>query len=399
MKRLALTVAISATLVTPALMTPAFGATIKLGLLLGFTGPLDSVAPTMLSAAELAVKEINDSGLLLDGSKLELVKADSTCIDANVAVTAADKVVTADHVDGIVGAMCSGASSAILQKVAIPNNVVMISPSATSPALSTIEDNGLFFRVSPSDARQGEVVAQMMYDRGIRSAALTYTNNDYGKGLSDSIQTNFKKLGGTITISAAHEDGKADYTADVAALAAAGGEILVVVGYPDQGGKGILQAAVDADAFGKFVLPDGLAVDSLMNVMGNSLNGSFGTLPGFGPNADKFKEIAAANGFKIGPYTGESYDDVALFALAMQAAKSSNSADYKDKIFEVANAPGTQIGPGELAKGLKILAEGGDVDYVGASSVELIGPGESAGNFRLIEVKDGKVVTVGGQAG
>jgi branched-chain amino acid transport system substrate-binding protein len=275
----------------------------------------------------------------------------------------------------------------------------MISPSATSPALSTIEDNGLFFRVSPSDARQGEVVAQMMYDRGIRSAALTYTNNDYGKGLSDSIQTNFKKLGGTITISAAHEDGKADYTADVAALAAAGGEILVVVGYPDQGGKGILQAAVDADAFGKFVLPDGLAVDSLMNVMGNSLNGSFGTLPGFGPNADKFKEIAAANGFKIGPYTGESYDDVALFALAMQAAKSSNSADYKDKIFEVANAPGTQIGPGELAKGLKILAEGGDVDYVGASSVELIGPGESAGNFRLIEVKDGKVVTVGGQAG
>lgn len=394
MKRLVMTVAISA-----ALITPAFGETIKLGLLLGFTGPLDSVSPTMASAAELAVKEINESGLLLDGSTLELVKADSTCIDANVAVTAADKLVTSDHVSGIIGAMCSGTSSAVLQKVAIPNNVVMISPSATSPALSTIEDNGLFFRVSPSDARQGEVVAQMMYDRGYRSAALTYTNNDYGKGLSDSIQTNFKKHGGEITISTAHEDGKADYTADVAALAAAGGEILVVVGYPDQGGKGILRAAVDADAFETFVLPDGLAVESLMDAMGPSLSGSFGTLPGFGPNADKFKEMADANGFKIGPYTGESYDDVALFALAMQAVKSSDSANYKDKIFEVANAPGTKIGPGELAKGLKIVAEGGDVDYVGASSVELIGPGESAGNFRLIEVKDGKVVTIGGQAG
>mgnify|MGYP001324924779 CR=1 FL=1 len=34
-------------------------------------------------------------------------------------------------------------------------------------------------------------------------------------------------------------------------------------------------------------------------------------------------------------------------------------------------------------------------DYVGASAVELIGPGESAGNYREIEMKDGKMVTVG----
>jgi branched-chain amino acid transport system substrate-binding protein len=48
---------------------------------------------------------------------------------------------------------------------------------------------------------------------------------------------------------------------------------------------------------------------------------------------------------------------------------------------EVANAPGTKIYPGELGKGLKILAKGGDIDYVGGSSVELIGGGESAGNY------------------
>ena len=60
---------------------------------------------------------------------------------------------------------------------------------------------------------------------------------------------------------------------------------------------------------------------------------------------------------------------------------------------DVANAPGEKIFPGELAKGLKILADGGDIDYVGASAVELIGAGESAGNYREILVKGGENTT------
>jgi branched-chain amino acid transport system substrate-binding protein len=66
---------------------------------------------------------------------------------------------------------------------------------------------------------------------------------------------------------------------------------------------------------------------------------------------------------------------------------------FKSKIMGVANAPGTKIYPGELAKGLKIIAGGGEIDYVGASAVELIGPGESAGNYREILVSGGKNTT------
>ena len=66
----------------------------------------------------------------------------------------------------------------------------------------------------------------------------------------------------------------------------------------------------------------------------------------------------------------------------------------KDKVMAVANAPGEKIYPGELAKALKILAKGGEIDYVGASAVELIGAGESAGNYREIQVKGGKNATV-----
>jgi branched-chain amino acid transport system substrate-binding protein len=61
---------------------------------------------------------------------------------------------------------------------------------------------------------------------------------------------------------------------------------------------------------------------------------------------------------------------------------------------DVANAPGEPILPGELGKAMEIIAAGGDVDYVGASAVELIGPGESAGNYRQIKVEGGKITTV-----
>ena len=79
--------------------------------------------------------------------------------------------------------------------------------------------------------------------------------------------------------------------------------------------------------------------------------------------------------------------------LAMQAAGSSEPGDYKATVMDVANAPGEQIFPGELAKALDILAGGGDIDYVGATAVELIGPGESAGNYRQIVVEGGKITT------
>ncbi len=381
---------------TTMLALPAKAEDIKLGVLLGFTGPLESLAPDIAAGAELAIKEVSDSGALLNGSKVEAVRGDSTCVDAGAATATAERIVTSDKVNAIVGAMCSGATTAVLQNVALSNGVVMISPSATSPALSTVEDNGLFFRTAPSDARQGEVLADILVEKGVKQAALTYTNNDYGKGLADSIKSSFEAKGGKITISAAHEDGKGDYGAEVASLASAGGDVLIVVGYLDQGGKGIIQGALDSGAFDTFVLPDGMIGDSLVEAIGSDLDGSYGERPGTDSNgADLYAKAIEASGGKVGPYGAEAYDAAALIMLAMQAAGSSDSASFKEKVADVANAPGEKILPGELAKGLKILSEGGDIDYVGASDVELIGPGESAGKFREIKIEGGKIVTVG----
>ena len=386
----------TATVLTAALVGAAHADSIKIGVALGFTGPAESLAGPMAAGAEMALKEASDSGAFLGGTTITAVRADSTCIDAAAATAAAERLVSSEQVKAIIGGLCSGATTAMLKNVAMAKGIVLFSPSATSPALTTIPDNGLFFRASPSDARQGQIIAQMLKEKGIKSAALTYTNNDYGKGLADSIKTNVEATGGKITIYASHEDGKGDYTAEVGALASAGGDILIVAGYLDQGGRGIIRSALDTGAFERFFLPDAMIGESLTTAIGSGLNGSFGVVPGTdSPGAKQYTALAAKAGFKDGPYSPESYDAAALTVLAMQAAKSTDSSQFKAKVFEVANAPGEKIYPGEIAKGLAILAKGGQIDYVGASAVELIEPGESAGSYREVVVKGGQFDTVG----
>ena len=371
---------------------------IKLGIILGYTGPIESLVAEMGPAAELAIQEVNDSGLLLGGSTVTAVLGDDTCIDAGAATATAERLITSDGVKGIVGGDCSGVTGAMLTNVAVPNGIVMVSPSATSPGLSHMnnEDEGLFFRTAPSDARQGVVMTEVLMDLGINEVAVTYTNNDYGKGLADSFQSAFEEAGGTVTINASHEDGKADYSAEVGALAAAGGQRLVVAGYVDQGGSGIVRSALDTGAFDTFHFPDGMVGEKLAENFGSEIEGSSGQHPSPSEElAARFAEVAGDAFQPSSPFAPESYDAAALIMLAMQAAGSAEPGDYKDKIMDVANAPGEEIYPGELAKALQILADGGDIDYVGASGVELIGPGESAGNYREITIKDGAISTVG----
>lgn len=375
------------------LMTSAF-AEIKVGIILGFTGPIESLTPAMRDSAKLAFQEASDSGALLGGETITVLEGDSTCVDSAAAQSAAEGQIS-QGVAAIMGADCSGVTGAIASNVAVPNGVVMISPSATSPGLTTLDDKGLFFRTAPSDARGGQILADITKDRGIKSVAVTYTNNDYGKGLADVYAAAVKAHGISVTAVAAHEDGKADYSSEIGVLASAGGDAVAVIGYLDQGGKGIIQGSIDSGAFDTFILSDGMIGQSLVDAFGKDLSKSFGSLPGStGKGAGIFAKVAKAGGIdSSGPYTGESYDAAALIVLAMQAGGSADRASIAKNVMAIANGPGKKIYPGQLKKALNLLAKGKGVDYEGATGVNFTDVGEAFGSFLEKEIKGGKFKT------
>jgi branched-chain amino acid transport system substrate-binding protein len=171
----------------------------------------------------------------------------------------------------------------------------------------------------------------------------------------------------------------------------------MVFGYVDQGGRGIVQSALDTGAFENFYFGDGMQGQSIIDAIGAELDGKVrGTVPGTdNPGTEAFHEAASAAGFDgTTSFAPESYDAAALIALAIAAGNSADRESIRDHIMEVANEPGEEIQPGELARGIQILLDGGEVNYVGATDVELIGPGEAAGRYRVYEIQDGGFETI-----
>ena len=372
--------------------TASFGATVNVGELQGFTGPLESMIGPMSGGANLAVTEANASGNYLYGT-INVVQGDSVCIDPAVAIAQAEKMVNDDNVMAIMGPNCSGNTGAVITNVLVPNGIVAISPSATSPALTTLEDGGWFFRTAPSDARQGPVLASIAISRGQTDMAVTHSNSDYGKGLADAFVTAYEALGGTVTVLAGHDDDKADYSADVAALSAGGSSTLAVLGYADTGGRGIISASEDTGAFDNYVFGDGM-ISSLTS--GAVADGSWGTMPSpdatLGANWQAVAEAGGVDG--TGVFSAESYDAMALIILASQAAGGTDRAAIQAQVLNVANAPGIQCNAGELGTCLKYISGGLVVDYVGATGVELDAGGTANGSYSESEVIGGVFTSV-----
>ena len=81
--------------------------------------------------------------------------------------------------------------------------------------------------------------------------------------------------------------------------------------------------------------------------------------------------------------------------LAAQAAKANTGVGIQSKITEVANAPGTEVA--DVCEGLKLLREGKDINYQGASgNVDIDKNGDVVGVYDVWSVaNDGKLTTIG----
>jgi branched-chain amino acid transport system substrate-binding protein len=381
-------------------MTSIAQAEVKLGFLGGFTGPIESLAPPIYQGAQLALSQINAQGGILGGQTLSISSADTTCTDASAAINAADRMINTEKVTAIVGALCSGATIAAANNVAVPAGVVMVAPASTSPAVAEIDDNDLVFRTTPSDAYQGEVLARLLLSKGINEVVVTYVNNDYGQGLSSAFAETYEAEGGFIAANAAHEDGKADYRSELGSLASSGVDTLLVFAYADTSGQTILRQAYESGNFMQYIGADGMVGDALANAVGaDVLEGMIATRPGKPdiPGTERYSEAARAVGMDPNAvFASQSYDATFLLALAIEKNGSADRAGVAEALRSVALPPGEVILPGEWDKAVALLAEGKEINYEGAAGTQDFDEyGNVPGIIEEMVVTEGAFRTVG----
>jgi len=342
---------------------------LKIGYLADFSGPLAEFGPAIETGVRLAIKHINDAGGV-NGFPVELVVGDDRT-DATAAVEEARRLIDIEGVTAIVGPLASGVAIAVAESVAAGAGVVVISPSATSPAVTDANDDDFLFRSTTSDAAQGVILADLAAEEGLTSVGILYVNNAYGQGLRSVFEGAF----GGDSVAASYEPAQASYLSELQAAAAGGATTLVAIGYPTEA-QVFIREALENNLFANFLFVDGTKSLDLVTAIGAAqLEGMKGTAPVGGPETDAARAWAEAYIAEHGevpnlPFIREAYDATIAIALAAARAKSHSGEAIRDALREVAGPPGTQYTPGadSVRAALEAAAAGNDMDFEGAAT-------------------------------
>ncbi|WP_281982057.1 ABC transporter substrate-binding protein [Thalassorhabdomicrobium marinisediminis] len=380
---------------TAALLATTALADVNIGNPMAMTGPIPDLNAPIAEAVDLAAKHINEQGgMFADGQTFNVIRADSAC-DPTAAVDAVTKLINVNNVTAIVGPVCSGSAIAQAESVSIPAGVVTLAVSASSPALTNMEDGtDLVFRTTASDAYQGVALAELAMANGYDNIAVSYANDDYNAAIAEVFVEAYEGMGGTVTANEAHEPNKASYRSEVATIGATS-DNLALFSYYGSGGVTLMRNALETGAFSNFIGADGMLSEELIDQLGaENLGNAMFTTAASDDSTDAFatwKALADEAGVPAGdPFVPNAYDATFLMALAIEAAGSDEREGLAEHLRAVASAPGEVILPGEWEKAKAILAEGGEVNYEGgAGTQDFDENGDVAGNFSKSVVVDG----------
>lgn len=380
---------------------------LKIGSLLPTTGDLAAIGQQMVESVPLLVNTVNACGGV-NGQPVTLVQVDDQT-DPKAGAAGMTKLATLDKVAGVVGSFASSVSSAAIS-IAVPNKVMLISPGSTSPVFTEKAAKGeyknFWARTAPPDTYQAQALAQLANQKGFKRVSTVVINNDYGVGFEKAFVQAFEKLGGTVVNKSnpVRYDPKAT-TFDTEAQAAFAGKPDAVLGvfYEETGALFLKSAYQQGVTQGvQIMLTDGVKSDTFPERVGKTPDGKYivagaiGTVPGSnGKGLEAFTKLwQEKRKSPPAPYTPHGWDAAALLVLSAQAAKENTGVGIASKIREVANDPGVEVS--DVCEGLKLLKEGKDINYQGASgNVDIDENGDVVGVYDVWTVgDDGKIKTV-----
>jgi len=359
---------------TPPPAQPALQ-TVKVGVLIPFTGALSEFGEAFRKAADLAAKHLQDAGVPVE------LKYGDTQTSAIPAVETARKLVEVDGVVALVGAAASGVTVPVARSVAIPKQVPQISYASTSPLITHLpEDEGkdFLFRTAPSDALQGVVLGRLAKEQGYTRAAVLYVNNPYGQGLAEVFKQTFESLGGQVTAMVPHDEEPAPtYVAELRKAREGDPQVLVAISYPGHATV-YLKEAIEGKFFNKFLFVDGTKSEEILKAVGaQNLEGMVGTAPGSekGSSLEAFNRAYQAEYGELPPlpFMTNVYDAVVVAVLAGVKAQLEGKAltgpNLRDYLRFVANPPGQTViaGPEGVKEAVRALLAGQDINYEGAA--------------------------------
>jgi branched-chain amino acid transport system substrate-binding protein len=383
---------------------------LTIGQSLPLTGGLSDFGPPGEKAGGIALDEINaaieEAGV---DHTVEVVSEDNGGGDDQQAAVSSVEKMVADGASCVAGAWASADTIPISESVAIPDEVVLISPASTSDEITALDDpDGFINRTVPPDSFQGPTLANFM-DEELGGAEGTVVNigarNDaYGTGLVDTFSAAWEELGGEIGAEVVYDPELPNYDSEAEQLVEGNPDATVIFDFPEtynKVGPALVRAGFDPETT---FFTDGLASSDLPSTAGEeATEGMRGTAPGApdeGEASTAFDELYVQSDprdIDRQTFDAQNFDAIMLCYLSAVAAGSTEGEDMAEVVRDISGPPGDQYTWEELPDAIEALQNGDDIDYEGASgSLDLDDVGDAtAGVYDTHVFENGKIEVIG----
>lgn len=366
----------------------ATGFTLTVGTTLSLTGDGAVFGPPFQKGAEIAAAQANKA-LTAAGIPItvKVISADDGS-RADTAVNAARKLLS-DGANCIAGSIQSSSTIAIANGATVPAGIPQIAPASTSALITDLSDNGLVFRIAPSDVLQGPVLASAIRQEIGAGKTLSFAarNDAFGAGLIRSTEAAWTgRLGGKSTgPPVLYDPNAASYDAEAQKIVSGNPDAFVILDFPAtyaRVGAALLRTGkFDAT---KLFIGGGQPSTIPTFVPRESMEGARGTRPAVPLGATLTRAYDALFAQSPGPQERQSLDvnefDAAMTCiLASVAAKSNNGRSIANQLQKISGPPGEKFTFLDLTAAVKALNAGRDIDYEGvAGSIDWDDKGDPA---------------------
>lgn len=342
--------------------SPKGDGVLTIGTLFPTTGATSFIAKAQDAGVELAVREINEAGGV-NGKPVVVYHSDSGDASTTKAEAALADLV-AKNVDIVIGPASSILAERLLPKVSSAG-VVMISPSATGTALTSLQDSGLLFRTVPSEAMEGKALAQII---GKQRTAVIYYSDDPGRAIRDEFVAALAQSGGELVANQGFSEKTNDADKIVSVLAQAKPDAVIITSPFNmmEKNKSIILALTKAGFGGaKLWLAGRTMADYSQALPSGTLTSVNGLLEGEQPDADFQKRVKSADPSVTDfHYSAEAYDATIIAALSAIVAGDDSGRAIADVLRRVSSSGIKCTSFGEC---LDVLTTRDDIDYDGVS--------------------------------
>jgi ABC-type branched-subunit amino acid transport system substrate-binding protein len=341
----------------------AQAAPIKLGTLTPLTGAGGSYGPSMRKAMEFVAQEVNAAGGVL-GHQVQLVSEDDQT-NPEAAVRAARKLIDVDKVVAIMGTWASAVTTAVAPLCW--ESKTFLTTVSGSDTITQLPHQGYLIRTQPNTNLQIGKLAEFLISLKVKRVFVLSAQTPFAVPSQKRLTEILPRGGGEVVGGVIYDKDKTTFRSEIDQALRAKPDMVYLNGYtPD---CTILMKELFKAGYTAAKIAQGYAVNQklLDSVPAEVTDGTYTAAPSPAVDSAGYKRLAAFLGSSdLDPYSCQCHDQISLVLLAIARAKGeATGTAIRDTVRKISQGSGVKVD--SAVEGLKLLAQGKDVNYEGAS--------------------------------